>query len=155
MKFATKPQIQKIYTLLHKYGADTDKKKDLVFEVTKGRTVSCRELYINEASYIIKKLAKLENVFRLQCSIVTMAYRAGIIYGNTKEDVKMNEAKLNLFLRERGAVKKDLAVMTYPELLKVQKQFEAMAIKVQANQAKKAHEKQVDALLRELNLQTA
>jgi hypothetical protein len=62
-------------------------------------------------------------------AIWKLAWKMGIIYGDSQEDYEMNRAKLNLFCKERGTVKKNLTQMNIIELRKTHKQFEAMFTK--------------------------
>jgi hypothetical protein len=89
---------------------------------------------------------------RLKNSIFSLAYRAGIIYGDTPEDKKMNTAKLNMFLREKGAVKKELNQMTRDDLVKTHRQFEAIVKNVMAAKENKLASSAVSGLLNEFNI---
>jgi hypothetical protein len=158
MKYASTAQIQKINIMMHQVGYNVDTKRDAIHQVTHGRTSSTSGLFADEARDIIKGLCEYVVEEKIKSAIVSLAYRAGIIYGTTPEDKRINMAKLNLFIRERGAVKKPLNELDYKELVKVQRQFEAMLRNIEAAKAKKAqkeHDKQVADLLSELNLQTA
>lgn len=147
MIYATKAQITKIHVMLGKLGL-TDQKPEIVYNLTNCRTDSTKELSIDEARRLIINLTGYDPNERLKGSILSLAYQAGIIYGDTPEDKKMNMAKLDMFLRERGAVKKPLNGMIYKELVKTHRQFEAIVKNTDASKASKA----VTELLNEINI---
>ena len=151
MQKATQPQIAKLHVLLNNLGLK-DQKAEIVYNLTDGRTQSSKELTIEEARRLIINLAEYDPGERLKSLIFSLAYQAGIIYGSSKDDKKMNAAKLNMFLRERGAVKKDLSVMVYKELISVHRQFEAIALNVKKAGDKKQADKAVKYLLDEFNI---
>lgn len=151
MKTITKPQIAKIHVLLNNNGM-LDDKKQIVRTVSNGRTESSRELSFNEAMHLIKQLVEYDPKERQKALIFSLAYRAGIIYGSTGEDKKMNAAKLNLFLKERGAVKKELHAMDFAELVKTHRQFEAIVKATVKSKNNKQATKAVGNLLSELNI---
>ena len=125
MKTATQPQIAKIHVLLNNLGI-TKQKVEIVYNLTSGRTESTKDLTIDEARRLIINLAEYDPRERQKSLIFSLAYQAGIIYGSSADDKKMNAAKLNMFLKERGAVKKDLNAMNYSDLVKTHRQFEAI-----------------------------
>jgi len=139
MQFATKQQITKIHVLLANTGMK-DQKTEIVQSVTDGRTTSTRGLYFDEAKRLITSLAAFDPKEKQKGLIFSLAYKAGIIYGDTAEDKKINAAKLNLFLKERGAVKKELNAMTLDELVKSHRQLEAIV----KNNAKSGDKKAAD-----------
>ncbi len=153
MKTITKPQLAKIHVLLNNSGM-LDEKKDIVLAETNGRTESSRELSFEEAKNLIGRLVEYDPKERQKSLIFTLAYRSGIIYGSTGEDKKMNAAKLNMFLKDRGAVKKGLHEMNLPELIKTHRQFEAIAKNTQKSKDNKQATKAVGSLLNELNIST-
>lgn len=144
----TTAQIKKIYTLLNQKGL-LEYKPTLVYGASGGTTQSTKELTSNSAKILISllmcdadeirryaKRAKFEHeekqaedyekcivVFR---AIYRLAWDMDIIYGETTDDYHMNVAKLNMFCRERGTVKKNITDMELYELRKTQRQFEAM-----------------------------
>jgi hypothetical protein len=150
MKAASLPQIQKIHVLLNQLGI-ADMKREIIFRLTDGRTNSAKELQMEEARQLISNLALNDPSERLKGIIFSMAYKAGLIYGNTEADKKMNAAKLNVFLKERGAVKKALNEMNYGDLVKIHRQFEAIVKHVQVSNDNKQADKAVKNLLDELN----
>jgi len=151
MQTATKPQIVKLHALLHNLGLK-DQKADIIYNLTEGRTESSRELTIDEARRLITSLAGYDPNERLKSIIFSLAYQAGIIYGDTPEDKKMNTAKLNMFLKERGAVKLELNQMHYNELIKTHRQFEAIVKSVNAANENKQAGTAVRNLLNEFNI---
>lgn len=153
MKYANKQQIAKIHVLLNQLGI-IDQKKDIVAGISDGRTDSTKELTMEEARLLIMNLSEYDPKERIKSLIFSLAYQAGIIYGSSADDKKMNAAKLNLFIRERGAVKKELKDMNYQELIKVHRQFEAIVRNSQKSTDKKGAEKAVRNLLEELNINT-
>lgn len=152
MKTATIPQIQKIHFLLRNLGI-TDQKAEIVYSLSNGRTNSTKLLSIDEARTLISRLAEYDPKERQKSLIFSLAYQAGIIYGNTPDDKKMNAAKLNMFLKERGAIKKELNTMSYDELTKTHRQFEAIVKSTNNSKDNKQATKLVTSLLDELNFE--
>ncbi|MBS1528044.1 MAG: hypothetical protein JST19_20525 [Bacteroidetes bacterium] len=151
MKTASGPQIQKIHVLLNQLGI-ADQKREIVFQLTDGRTTSTKKLFMDEAIRLITSLAEYDPRERIKKAIFSLAYKAGLIYGDTEADRKMNTAKLNGFLKERGAVKKALNDMSYDDLIKTHRQFEAFARHAQASADNKRAATAVNALLSEFNI---
>jgi len=151
MQNATKPQIAKIHVLLSNLGI-TEQKIEIVYNLTNGRTQSTKDLTIDEARRLITSLAEYDPCERQKSLIFSLAYQAGIIYGSTTDDKKMNTAKLNMFLKERGAVKKELNAMNFSELVKTHRQFEAMVKAVKASNDKKQVEKELRHMLNEFDI---
>jgi len=154
MQKATKPQIAKIHAMLNNLGI-IDQKAEMIYNVSKGRAESSKDLTIDEARTLITFLAQYDPREKQKGLIFSLAYKAGIIYGNTPDDKKMNAAKLNMFLKERGAVKKELNAMNYNELVKIHRQFEAIVKSTQKSNDSKAADKAIKNLLNNLNLQIA
>lgn len=152
MKTITKPQISKIHVLLNQLGL-MDSKVEIISNFSNGRTTSTKGLYFDEAKRLIISLADYSPKERTKSLIFSLAYQSGIIYGDTPEDKKMNAAKLNIFLKERGAVKKELNQMSQDELNKTHRQFEAVVKQVKSSKDKKQADKSVNELLGELNIQ--
>lgn len=119
----TKPQLSKIHVLLNQLNLIGDK-AGIVYQFTNGRTESTREMSQQEATALLRYLSAFDPCDRMRRKVFALAYEANIIYGDTPEDLKMNAAKLNAFLRERGTVKKDLNKMNKTELAAVVSQFE-------------------------------
>ncbi len=153
MNYASKSQITKLHVLLNQFGWIDDKKL-YISNATNGRTESSKQLYFEEAKELISNLAQFDPSERLKMLIFSLAYSAGIIYGTTGEDKKINAAKLNLFLAKSGTVKKELNKMSYAELLQTQRQFEAIVRNVAKCGDNKAAGKIVNELLNELDIHT-
>lgn len=151
MQTATKPQIAKIHVLLSNLGI-TEQKAEIVYNLSNGRTESTKELFIEEARRLISNLSEYDPKERQKSLIFSLAYQAGIIYGSSSDDKKINAAKLNLFLKNRGAVKKELNTMSYNELVKIHRQFEAIVKSTQKSIDNKAASKAVKYLLNEINM---
>lgn len=141
-KSVTTAQIKKIHVLLNERGL-MDEKRNFIYQVSNGRTFSTKELTANEARYLISFLLgeedeskKLQAVFR---AIYFLAFKMEIIYGETDEDYHMNIAKLNMFCRQRGSVKKNLTEQNIIEMRKTHRQFEAMY-----NKNKKSNNKEYE-----------
>ena len=133
----TTAQIKKIHTLLNQQGM-LDEKRTLIHSISNGRTDSTKELTANEARQLISFLLgseddtnKRQETFGI---IYSLAWKMDIIYGDTDEDHQMNIAKLNVFCRERGTVKKNLTMQTLTELRRTRRQFEAMYSKYKIKQ---------------------
>lgn len=124
----TPAQLKMIHTLLSKQGL-SDMKSDLVFSFSDGRTESSRELTLMEAKKLIQYLKDTDTCSDIIKRIWHLGYLAGIIYGDTAEDKAMNAAKLNMFCKERGTVKKPLHQQSVKELNRTIKQFEAIISK--------------------------
>lgn len=147
----TGPQLSKLHCMLSQLGM-LDNKKELIRHFTNGRTESSRDLTIDEARDLIGQLCANDPRQRHVKAIWSLAYSAGIIYGDSVDDNNMNAAKLNLFLRSRGTVKKDLSKMTLEEVKKVHRQFEGIVSNNQKSSNNKQAKQATAALLSELNI---
>ena len=132
-KPVTPAQIKKIHVLLRENGL-IDQKENMLYSISDGRTSSTKELTCNEAKRLIAFLmddqAEIQNKQKvLAKAIWHLAWDMGIIYGETDDDYEMNKAKLNMFCRQRGTVKKNLTEQNLVELRKTHRQFEAMYAK--------------------------
>lgn len=146
-------QLSKLHVLLHRLGW-MDDKKTIISQITNGRTESSRELTFEEGRDLLRQLSEYDPAERMKSLIFSLAYRANIIYGSSGIDKKINAAKLNLFLKERGSVKKELNAMSYPELIKTHKQFEAIVKSVGRSKDNKQAAKLVAGLLEGLEVVT-
>ncbi|WP_316777752.1 hypothetical protein [Pedobacter antarcticus] len=153
MKYATKAQVQKINILINKLQLKDDKAK-IIKNYTGERTERSSLMSIEEARQLIMILVEHSPVERIKRLLFSLGYQSGILYGTTAADKKMNAAKLNMFLKERGAVKKELNAMNYSELIKIHRQFEGMVRNIKKAQDNNQAKKVVKNLLNELNLQT-
>lgn len=149
MQKLSKPQLIKIHTLLNQTGL-IDQKKDLVREYSNNRTDSSKELSIYEAKQLIQALSKYDPLDPMRRKVFALAYEAGLIWGDTIEDKKMNTIKMNSFLLHSGTIKKELGRMTKDELIKTVSQFHSIVKNKQSSEAKK----QTNTLLKELNIET-
>lgn len=150
MENITKEQLQKLHVMLNQMGL-IDEKVNMVYSISNGRTTSSRDLTKKEGQLIIKHLSENDPNQRMRKKIFALAYEAGIIYDDSPEDKKINPAKLNMFLRERGAVKKELNAMNKTELVKVVSQFQQIAKHTSESKASKA----TKGMLEELNISTS
>jgi hypothetical protein len=147
MKPINKDQLIKLHVLLHQLNL-IDIKSDLVSQFTNGRATSSKEMTLEEATELIRHLSKHDPCDRMRKKVFALAYVAGIIWGDTPEDKKMNGIKLDKFLKARGAVKKDINRMTKNDLIKVVTQFEQIIKHNHQTQANKA----TRSLLEELSI---
>lgn len=147
---ATKPQIQKINILLRQLG-QIEHKEGWAMQFSNERTTHISELSKLEAKNLIGFLVSNHPSEKNKEAIISLAYKAGILYGYSWEDKKMNMAKLDQFLLSRGAVKKRFAELNYNDLTKVHRQFEGIV----SNQRKTAANKATTSVLKELGIEVA
>jgi len=144
IKSVSTAQIRKIHVLLNQKGL-IGQKETMVNSVSRGRTQSTKELTFDEARELIiflsEKGDESENKRKIFKAVWKLDRKMGIIYGNTDEDYQMNRAKLNMFCRQRGSVKKNIPEMNLIELRKIHRQFEAMYKKYEAKNIEKTKEK--------------
>jgi hypothetical protein len=151
VKMAAPNQIQKLQCLYRELRL-TEHKKEILLHFTKGRTDSTAGLTFDEARDLIQDIAQHEPTEKMRKAIFSLAYQAGIIYGESDTDKKINRAKLNIFLRERGTVKKDIEKQTLTELKNTYAQCAAI-VKSHTKTADNKQAKQLtDQLLNELNI---
>lgn len=138
MKEARAKQIKRFYALLARGGLKVHK-ADIIDGFTEGRTTHISDLTPEEVSnlcYMIEKrilpnTTKGDKKERLIRKIYALFRNAGYIYGSSKVDNKINTAKINKFLKEKGAVKKPLYEQSVTELLRTIKQAEAILTKTE------------------------
>ncbi|MFT4073024.1 MAG: hypothetical protein QM654_14005 [Dysgonamonadaceae bacterium] len=122
-------QIKLIHVLLRQQGL-MEEKENLIHSFSGGRTTSSRELSQVEAKQLINTLKgatdEPEKRKKIYNTIYALAYEMDIIYGDSEEDVQMNMAKLNVFCRERGTVKKNLSAQSHEEMKRTLRQFRAI-----------------------------
>lgn len=140
-KPVTTAQIKKIHVLLQQKGL-MEEKETMVNAISEGRAKSTKELSCYEAKRLIAFLIDENSEIQMKINntyiaIWRLAWNMGIIYGETDDDYEMNKAKLNMFCRARGSVKKNLTEMNLPELQKIHRQFEAMYSKYKCNKKEK------------------
>jgi hypothetical protein len=146
----TNAQISKFHVLLSQLKLQ-ESKADFVSQFSNGRATSTKDLSMQEAGTMLKFLSQFDPCDKMRRKVFALAYESGIIYGHTPEDKKMNDVKLNNFLKERGAVKKGLNKMNKGELVKTVNQFEQI---IKHNELNKAG-KTTKNLLAELNIKTS
>ncbi|MEO7488822.1 MAG: hypothetical protein ABIU77_17055 [Ferruginibacter sp.] len=122
MRPITTAQLSKLHVLLNQFGIIEDK-ADLVNQFTNGRETSSKRMTFHEARILLQHLSRFDPLDKMRKKVFALAYVARIIYGDTPDDKKMNAAKLDKFLREKGAIKKHLNTMNKDELIKVVNQF--------------------------------
>src|SRR5690606_14473880 len=125
---------------------------EIILGCTDGRTNSSRELYYDEAKELINKLSTYDPRESHITAIKRLAFDAGIVYGNTATDWKINIAILNRFLMDRGCVKKELNKINLDELVKVHRQFEAIVNNNRISRDNKMAKTKTEQLLNELHL---
>lgn len=148
---ATQSQIKKLHVLFDNLQL-MDEKKSIISDVTNGRTESTKGLTDKEATLLIAHLCQFLPCEKLKSAIRHLAYKANIIYGNTETDKILNKAKIDMFLSQKGTVKKDLEKQSYQELIKTHRQFEAICASNVRSGHNKTAKKAVKELLTELNL---
>ena len=135
----TKPispaQLRKVQTMFTKLGFEPEDKQGIISNLTKGRATSSKDITFNEAkrliNHLVGKAEPYKAAYQEECrdvvgQIYHLSYEVGMSYGDTPEDKLMNCAKINMFCRGRGTVKKNVTEMNLTELKKTKKQFEAM-----------------------------
>lgn len=146
----TPDQLKCLNTLVSKLGIEKTTKEVMILGFSNGRASSSKDLTLAEATAIILHLKKIDPNERMRRKVFALAYDAGIIWGDTPEDRKMNAAKLNVFLLKGGTVKKELNAMSHDELVKVVSQFQQIVKHTGETKANKA----TKTLLAELNIST-
>lgn len=117
----------------HKIGTELDREEVISF-YTNGLKNSLKELTKKEYKGLLQELRLTYDLNRdyslekqkLRRIIFSIGREIGMLYGTTKADHKMNAAKLQTFLRERGVVKKSLNSMSVKELQMIIRQFRSM-----------------------------
>jgi hypothetical protein len=150
MKPITPEQLKCLNTIVSKQGISKEEKMTIVSGFSNGRVTSSKDLLFSEAVAMIKHLKEFDPNDKMRKKVFALAYEAGIIYGETLEDKKMNAAKLDAFLLTSGTVKKKLIALNRQELIKAVSQFEQMSKHINESKANKA----TSSLLNELNIQT-
>ncbi len=145
MKTITPDQLKKLHVMLNQQSLMAQK-ATLVNTASNGRATSSKDLYIHEARWLLEYLATYDGNDKMRKKVFALAYEAGIIWGDTPEDKKMNAAKLDMFLKERGTVRKSLNQLTKDELIKVVNQFEQIKKHTTQTQANKATKSMLDEL---------
>ena len=121
----TYPQLKIIHTLLGELEL-RDRKSEIVYSFTEGRTESSREMTMKEAKDLIEWLKGSQERNNLVSRIWHLAYEMEIIVPGDQNEKMMNRAKLDTFCKERGTVKKGISMQSLKEIKRTLKQFEAM-----------------------------
>ena len=134
-------QLKALHATFHKMGYDDDDRHDFISRFTDGRTSSTKELTFNEAWRMLSALnenqseRKQKEAKTLCRSIYSLSFRISFLNkdyataSDNEADFEMNKAKINRFCRTRTRFRKNLTLMTLPELKEVKKQLEAIARK--------------------------
>ena len=125
MRPITSPQLKIIHTLLNDLGI-MDRKQELIYSFSDGRTESSRELSLSEAKGLIEYLKNRDAYSNMINRIWHLSYEMEIIKEGDKTEMAINSAFLNEFCLSRGTVKKPLQKQSLNELKRTVKQFEAM-----------------------------
>lgn len=143
-------QLTKIHVLLNQFGLMSDK-ADIIRQFTNGRETSSKQMTFNEASDLLQHLSKFDSLDLMRRKIFALAYSAGMIWGDSKEDKQINSAKINIFLKEKGTIKKDLNKMNKAELIKVVNQF----IQINKHKEESKISKETKSMLSEVGISTS
>ncbi len=143
----TKQQIQMAQVLITKNGL-RDNKESIVQQFTQGRTISVKEMTLQEGKELIRWLVTHDPNQNMRKKVFSIAYDIEMIWGDSEADRKMNAIKIDNFLLARGAVKKKLTDCTREELVKIVNQFTMM----RKHNEYTAAGKQTKQLLNELNI---
>lgn len=130
----TSLQNRTIHALLSKLCL-MNSKDQLCTEFSYDRTEHTSELAQSEAEELIRYLRNNDASEVTIKRIWHLGYVSNIIYGDTKDDLAINAAKLDMFLLQRGSVKKPLRQQNIEELSKTLRQFESIASSVHEKQA--------------------
>lgn len=141
-------QLRKLHAKLNELSL-MDLKRDIIADCTDGRTTSSRELTFSEGKCLIEALNDSDERQRQIRAIYHLAYETGVIYGDSDDDKRMNTAKLNLFCRKRGTVKKDIALQSLSELKRTHRQFERIYSSMADKQARQKSMEQLEYCLAE------
>ncbi len=127
MKTVTTAQLKKMHALLNGIGL-MHRKRVIIHSFTGGRTQSARDMYMDEAKEMIDWLEDADVRKSYIKQVWHLAYYSGIIEENRHEQ-SINAAKLDLFCKQHGTIKKPLGEQNKAELKRTVRQFEAIAEK--------------------------
>jgi hypothetical protein len=130
----TPGQNKLLHVLLAKTGL-IKYKADLCASHSNNRTEHSSGLTKIEANNLIQYLKDNNECEVMIKRVWHLGYISNIIYGESKDDLAINAAKLDLFLKQRGTVKKPLRQQNIDELYKTLRQFESIASKAQEKRA--------------------
>lgn len=149
-KRITAAQLRMLHVQLRNSGIISEK-KEIISEYTNGRTDSSRELTINEANDLLRALCRNDSRQNEIKAIWHLAYEMGFIYGSSRDDRKMNSAKLDSFCLSRGTVKKPINKQSLIEVRRTHRQFERMYSTFCAKKSKSNRIAQIEKLIAELS----
>lgn len=122
--------IKAIYGLLGKTGL-TEQKGPIVYSFSNGRTVSVKELTVQEANELVRHLNQQANqtttqeaagANQMRRKILSMCHRMGWETESGKIDFEV----LNKWMNQKSYLKKELNKYSYSELPKLVSQFTAV-----------------------------
>lgn len=135
-------QLKALHAAFHAHGMDSDARHDCIHSFTSGRTISSKELTMNEARLLLSRLNQEDEQVRRMMQAETRTLCRSINFlasqisflnkdfpADTEEDREMNKAKLNVWARKYSRFHKNIHQMNVPELREVKKQLEAIARK--------------------------
>jgi len=147
----TKAQLKKMHVLLNRVGIMHIKRK-IVEEYSLGRVTSSKDLTKKEASDIIRQLEYSLKWQETRNKIFKIAIETGVIWWDFELDKEDDELviyeQLNLFMKRRGTIKKDIDEMDLSELNRVHRQF--LAIK--KSHSKTKFNKELKSVLTEIGI---
>ena len=150
MKKISPPQYKVIAELLKMQCITGVELKELILFITQKRTQKIVDIYYQEAISLQDYLIKNDRTKEKVTTVLNLAFSIGLIYGHTKIDMKINIAKLNMFLLKEGKVKKDVFLMNYYELIKTISQLTGILNAIEEMECIR----QTDSLLKELNIKS-
>lgn len=149
-----KKQISKFYTMLSNAHLK-DQKEALISSFTDGRTISIREVTRDEFKLIIDYLQGVDPCEKMRKKIFAILFKLHWIVDGNAIEWKINLAKINNFLKHKGAVKKPFYELRCDEVEKVLRQFES----IQKHEADSKERREVDEYFKqvigELGIDTA
>lgn len=131
-------QKQLIHRLIRQKGIEDEVYRKMVSDYSNGRTTSSKFLFKNEAQALISSLIgedKKDNAQAMKYirRIYWLALQIGCINrdyeSSDPDEIEMNKAKINIFLRKRGAIKKDVSKQNVDELKQTVQQLEKITRK--------------------------
>lgn len=135
-------QLKALHAAFNAHGMDGDARHDCIGDFTSGRTISSKELTMNEARLLLSRLNQEDEQVRKIMQAEARALCSSITYlasqisflnkdypTDTEEDWEMNKAKLNVWARKYSKFHKNIQQMNVGELREVKKQLEAIARK--------------------------
>ena len=119
------PQLKCLNTIVGKLGMSKETKQMMVSAFSGGRATSSKDLYLDEATAIIKHLKSLDNdepkAEKMRKKMISMAHEIGWETKPRRADMK----RLDDWCKKFGYLHKSLDNYTYKELPKLVSQFES------------------------------